>query len=436
MPVSSDLGPRLQRFTNDLQVDTGAARRRVVRSAHRRRVRNRAGGALVLALLTASAIVTPRMLASTPPGQPGTATTSGSAAGPVPTGSGYVYLPASLPAGVQLTQANEWDAGPPLGRGQFSDVVIGSRRCTDSRCTVLRIRVVRGQPPLDPHRQAPAYAGRVVTIRGRPGLLLPVIGGVRTTSAVIWTEPSGLLVAVDGTDAGTIVAQQELLAVARGLQVPAGTHGPLPKPKVTTPGYERMTDKEEDPSTLTPDDWVPGPLPRALHHSYGVPEAFPPGWLMSWRNELEKQAAKEGREVDRRAYEEALKQKLRTLPVPQRQEYEAWEARDRAAATAAAAAFDVTAYRGMPAPALRKAMAGYGCTRPTKVRGRDAWRLPGSSGRDFPAPADGGTPCAPSESKSLALVWNEHDDVTIKVEVGADAGEGALRRVAESLRPQ
>jgi hypothetical protein len=143
---------------------------------------------------------------------------------------GYVYEPTWLPEHVRRIAASEEGAGPLVAPGQWSQRIRASEtRCPPS-CSVLSVHVLRGQPPLDAARQARDYAGRLVTVRGREGVLLPAIAGMRNFAALIWTAPSGLLVVVEGTDAGTPVPEREVLAVAARLRLPAATGGRLGKP--------------------------------------------------------------------------------------------------------------------------------------------------------------------------------------------------------------
>jgi hypothetical protein len=393
MPMlrSEELGRRLERLATEVWTDPEDALVRVARTAHRRRVRNRTAGALALALVVAAVLVTPRLLDADRPRQTvGVADAGGGSRNPAPTRvpEGYVYEPTWLPDNVRRVDATEESAGSPVPHGQWSERILAAETPCPPSCSVLRVRVLRGQPRLDAARQARDYAGRVVSVRGREGVLLPPITGMRDSAALVWTAPSGLLVAVEGINAGTPVPEREVLVVAAGLRLPDDRGGRLGKPQFTGTGYQAMTDKETD---LDPTVSTPAPFPRSLRHQFSA-------------------TTERSRTAEHRQGPAGLSPPVLVLDVR----------------------------RGLTDDELGERAAADRCASRTRVRGRAGWLLAGTSLIGAQAPTPEGVRC--SRDREVGLVWTEHDDVAIQVMVDVSIqavdpnGVHLLRRFADGLR--
>jgi hypothetical protein len=382
---------RLQRLAPDPPTDTDDALIRVVRGARRRRTRARAGGILTLVLLSAAAVAAPRVLDSVGSGATVTTATAGApAARPAPAEvaipEGYVYEATWLPPKVYLSGGTDVSVGPPVRGGQWSELFLVADRPCPPDCTELDVRVLRGQPSLDAAAQARAYGGRVVAVRGREALLLPPVEKVRDSAALIWNEPSGLLVVIEGWNAEGVVTEQQVMGVAAHLKVHDDHGGRLPDPSVDGPGFRRAENREGD---IDPAVSTAAPFPRALRHTFHMDEPDP------------------------------------GLDVP---------------------VAELTVYRGVTAGELRRRLAGGHCLEQTAVRGRQGWLaspgLASTTIRDRPfavlAPPPAGERC--SRGERAELVWNEHDDVTVvisaeTVDEGINPyGTELHRRLAEGLR--
>ncbi|HKF00217.1 MAG TPA: hypothetical protein VKG45_14955 [Actinomycetes bacterium] len=383
MPESDPFGQRLQRLATPPPTDDAeAALLRVVRGARRRRARNRAA-ALGLVLAAAVAVATPRVLDAVGLG-PTTVTTGTPAAGGARTQvrmpAGYVYEPGWLPPKVYRSGARDASAGPPVPAGRWSGIVLQAKGPCPRSCSEIRVCVLRGQPSPDLAGQARDYGGRVVTVRGRRALLLPPVDRVRDTAALVWREPSGLLVVIEAGNAEWVVTEQEVLGVAAGLKVPDDHGGRLRDPSFAGTGFEQVDAAETD---LDPAGTTPAPFPRVLEHSFHLEEPEP------------------------------------GLDPP---------------------FADVSVYRGITAEALRERLEGGRCLEPTTLRGHRAWVVSSELSPELSpelAPPPPGEPC--SLEYTAEVVWNEHDDVTIRVSVDTSIGNVSpsgvelLRRLAGSL---
>jgi hypothetical protein len=410
--TSEELGQRLQRLATEIWTDPEDALVRVGRTARRRRARNRTGGVLVLALALAVMVVTPTVLNADRLGSPvgGTDAVGGSGnTAPPRVPKGYVYQPTWLPETVRRISASEESAGPPVPAGQWSERILAAETPCPPSCSVLSVRVLRGQPRLDAARQARDYAGQVIGVHGRKGVLLPAIAGMRDSAALVWTAPSGLLVVVEGSSAGTPVPEREVLAVAAGLRLPDASNERLGKPQFTRTGYQVLDDKEAD---LDPTVSTPAPFPRMLRHQFStVAPATPPA----------SRPAPQGGEVAPPAAEPNGTTENR---------------HDLAALSPPVLLLEVR--RGLPGEELGERAAADRCASSTRVRGRAGWLLAGTSLIEAPVSKPAGGPC--SRDREVGLVWTEHDDVTIQVVVDAsiDAvdpnGVDLLRRFVGALR--
>jgi len=174
-----------------------------------------------------------------------------------------------------------------------------------------------------------------------------------------------------------VATEQEVLGVVGGLEVPDDHGGRLEDPSFAGAGFEQVDAAEPD---LDPAGTTPAPFPRVLEHSFHLAEPEP------------------------------------GLDPP---------------------VADVDVYRGVTAEALRKRLEGGRCLEPTTLRGHRAWVVSGELSPEL-APPSPGEPC--SHEYRAEVVWNEHDDVTIRVSVDTDVGNVSpsgvelLGRLVGSLR--